>query len=280
MRVAFVHRGGPLMASYRYRCLIPGDVLSRMNGYQVAINEGGEFDTVIFSKPMSEDVTLAQSVKEQGGRVIVDIGDDHLTHPIIGPVYTEMVKLADTLVTPTQEMADRLYRVSGKSPVVIPDPFELPQGAPHAVGNKLLWFGHQNNLKDLKVYKNMLDGWDLTIVTGPDSFEGCLQWSQETLMYALAEANVVLIPVRKGHEFKSNNRLINAVRAGCFVVASAHPSHDEFRSMCWAGPIKAGLDWAKAFPDDLNGLVAKAQAYVAEQYHPERIAKQWAEVLG
>lgn len=280
MRVAFIHRGGPVMASYRYRCLIPADSLNQMNGYQVKINEAGEYDTVIFSKPMSEDVTMAKSVKEQGGRVIVDIGDDHLTHPIIGPVYTEMLQLADTLVSPTQEMAERVYRVSGKSPLVIPDPFEFPEAMPHAMGNKLLWFGHQNNLKDLKAYKNMLGGWDLTIVTGPDKREGALLWSQESLMYALAQANVVMIPVRKGHEFKSNNRLLNAVRAGCFVVCSQQPSHEEFGSTCWVGPIKAGLDWAKAFQGDLNGLVRQAQQQVTARYHPTVIAQKWAEVLG
>lgn len=100
------------------------------------------------------------------------------------------------------------------------------------------------------------------------------------MLYALGSSNVVMIPVRNGAEFKSSNRLLNAVRAGCFVVASQSPAHEEFKRWLWVGPLKAGLDWAKAFPDELNGLVADAQAYVSEHYHPTRIAGLWAQVIG
>jgi glycosyltransferase involved in cell wall biosynthesis len=277
--VVFIHRGHPNMASFRYRAQIPAHELGQMNGYNVQLNEGTA-DVVVFSKPKGEDIALAKSVKEQGCKVIADICDDHLTHQIIGPILKEMLELADTIVTPTKEMADRLYRVSGKSPVIIPDPYEYPQGPPHAVGDKLLWFGHETNLKDVKPWRSALNGWDLTIVTGPSPRQGALLWSQETMLYCLSQANVVILPTRKGCEFKSANRLLNAVRAGCFVVASPHPAYEEFRSMLWVGQLKTGLQWAKAFPDDLNGLVTQAQAYVREHYSPETIAKQWAQVIG
>ena len=278
-KIVFIHRGGPIMASYRYRAEIPTQELRKVNGYQVEIN-GGEADIVIFSKPMSEDVELAKSVKAQGCRVIVDIGDDHLAHQIVGPIYKAMIDVADTLVTPTKEMAERLYRVSGKSAVIIPDPYEYPLGPPHAVGKNLLWFGREQNLKDLKPWKNALMGWDLTIVTGPSPREGCLHWSHENMLFALGQANIVILPTRAGHEYKSCNRLLNAVRAGCFVVASPHPAYEEFRTMLWVGQLKTGLQWAMAFPDDLNGLVAQAQGYVEANYSPAKVAGQWAQLIG
>ena len=277
-RVVFIHRGGPDMASYRYRAALPAHELGKINGYTAQIN-GGEADTVIFSKPMTEDVELAKSVKAQGCRVIVDIGDDHLTHPVIGHDYAAMIGLADVMVTPTQDMAERIYRVSGKSPVVIPDPYEYPQAAPHAEGNKLLWFVHERNLKPLRKYLLYTEGWEFTMVTGPNDHKGALRWSHNTLLLKLSEANVVLIPTVKGEEYKTANRLLNAVRAGCFVVAGNSPSHREFQSMCWVGDIKHGLEWTRNRQADLNGLVAQAQADIAERYHPKRIAELWAQVL-
>lgn len=278
-QIVFIHRGGPEMASYRYRALLPAHELNKLNGYQVTINEG-EADTVIFSKCTEADIALAKDVKAQGAKVLVDIGDDHLTHPMIGPIYTQMMQLADRLVTPTHEMAERLYRVTGKSPVVIPDPFEYPEALPHAEGNKLLWFGHERNLKTLRRFLAYTKAWDFAAITGPREHPGMLRWSHETVLFKLAESNVVLIPTNKGEEYKSANRLLNAVRAGCFVVAGDAPAHREFQSMLWVGDVKHGLDWARAFPDRLNALVAQAQAHIAVKYHPKRIAELWAQVLG
>ena len=100
------------------------------------------------------------------------------------------------------------------------------------------------------------------------------------MLFKLAESNVVFIPTNKGEEYKTANRLLNAVRAGCFVIAGDSPAHREFQSMLWVGDVKHGLDWTRAFPDRLNGLVAQAQAHIATKYHPKRIAELWAQVLG
>ena len=264
------------MASYRYRADIPARALSEI-GFETDVNQG-EADVVVFSKPMLDDLQMAHAAKKEGARVIVDLGDDHLNHPALGPLYRDMLGVADLVVTPTKEMAERIYRVSGKVPEVIPDPYEQQERAPHAVGDRVLWFGHKSNLGDLKSLMPFLAKWDFHCVTGPEAGK-YIEWSPETVDQELWEANIVIIPTRKGAEYKSSNRLLNAVRAGCFVVAASHPAHDEFRKMLWVGNVKTGLDWVKAFQEDLNGLVEQAQAYVRETYSPSVVAARWAQVL-
>lgn len=292
MKIAFIHQGGPEMATYRFRCDIPSEALKAL-GHEVTINSG-EADVVVFSKPMLTDYDIAQDVKKQGARVVVDIADDHLTHPLIGPMYSQMIKLADKLVSPTQNMAERVYRISGVLPEVIPDPYAEDLQEPHAQGDKLLWFGHMVNLKDLTPWKPLLNG--IRILTGPRPHvnpkphknlaqsgpvwqEHYVEWSREAQKEELANANIVVLPSRQGAEYKSSHRLLDAVRGGCFVVAALHPSYEEFKKMVWTGDIKAGLDFARAFQDELNERVTEAQAYIEKTYSPAVIGRRWAQVL-
>lgn len=293
MKICFIHRGGEVMASYRFRASIPAEGLRKL-GHEVCINNG-EADVAIFSKPMADDCDIAKSAKAQGAKIIVDIVDDHLLHPILGPLYNDMIKVADTLVCPTREMAERVYRVSGRSAIIVPDPYEEEEQAPHAQGDQLLWFGHLMNVKDLLPWKQTLNG--IRICTGPkpqpprekegkklssagqqwnDSY---IEWSRETQTQELANANIVIIPTRRGAEYKTPNRMLNAIRGGCFVVSGGHPSHEEFRKMMWMGDIKAGLDWAKAFRYELNDCVKEAQDYIRVKYSGDAVAKQWEAAL-
>lgn len=296
MKVCFVHQGGPTFASYRYRCEIPQKALEA-KGHSVCINNG-EADIVVFSKPMLNDYEIAEDVKKQGAKVVFDIVDDHLNHPIYGPVYNKFIDLADLLISPTQNMAERVYRVSGRLPEIVPDPYEEELQTPHADGEKLLWFGHRINLKDLSPWKPFLNG--ITVLTGPNIHEPIeikqgknlaqtqtlkpdearhyLEWSKDAQTRELGLHNIVILPTRKGAEYKTPNRLLNAVRGGCFVVASQHPAYDEFRKFVWVGNIKTGVDWAKAFHAELNDRVKEAQAYV-EKYSPAAVAERWEEVL-
>ena len=296
MKIGFIHQGGATFASYRFRAAIPAKGLERL-GHSVCINQG-EADIFVFSKPMLNDYEIAEDVKNQGARVVFDVVDDHLTHPIFGPIYNKMIELADVLVSPTQNMAERVYRVSGRTPIVIPDPYEEEKQQPHATGDKLLWFGHRTNLKDLAPWKPYLNG--ITILTGPNIHEPVaikagkklaqtqsinvldgrtyLEWSLEAQTREFTNHNIVVIPTHQGAEYKSANRLVNAVRGGCFVVCSPHPSHEEFRSMAWVGNIKTGVDWARAFENELNDRVTEAQAYV-EKFSPDAVAKLWEGAL-
>ena len=102
----FVHRNGPQFASYRYRAEIPAKAIG-------ATVNGGEAHVLIFSKPTPDDVILAKESKADGLNIIFDVGDDHFNHAVWGPIYREMVGLADALVTPTENMGSLQLAVGG-----------------------------------------------------------------------------------------------------------------------------------------------------------------------
>lgn len=277
--ITFIHRGGPMMASFRYRAAIPAQTLGTMNGFRSFVNEG-ESEVYVFSKPVADDVEIAKRAKAHGAKVIADIGDAHFEHPSFGPIYHEMVKLADAVVAPTETGADLINAHTGRVVMaVIPDPYEEALHEPHANDDKYLWFGHASNLSDLLQWMPHLKGIDLKIVTGPNqALKIWTQWTPDVQTRSLAEANVVLLPTRKGAEYKSPNRLVNALRAGCFPVCQTHPAYAEFRKFVWVGNFVTGVRWSQHFKDDMNGLVAEGQKYV-EKYSPANVSQQWAQLL-
>jgi len=272
----FVHRSGPSCASYRYRAAIPAQAIG-------ATVNGGEAQALIFSKPTPDDLTLAKAMKADGLKIIADFGDDHFNHATWGPVYREMVGLADALVVPTDNMASRITKYFGCTvTAVIPDPYEEPLSTPHANGaSRFLWYGHQINLKELSPWMEYLTDLDLTVVTGENHHwkADYLKWTPAIQTEQLHRANIVLIPTRKGVEYKSANRLVNALRAGCFPVCGDHiPSYHEFRQVAWVGNFSTGIKWAQAEANHLNDLVAEGQEYI-KKFSPETVGAQWRELI-
>ncbi len=275
MNAVFIHRMGPTFASYRYRAAIPAQAIGG------SVN-GGEGSVFIFSKPTPDDVKLAKECKAEGVKVVADLGDDHFKHAIWGPIYVEMATLCDALVTPTENMAGRIMKYLGrKADAVIPDPYEEPLAAPHANGRaQYVWFGHPSNLKDLEPYWGSITEMPMTIVTGtnPRKDLAYIPWSPTTQTEQLQRAQIAVLPIRKGMEYKSPNRLVNAIRAGCFVVTDRHPSTMEFRRYAWVGNVMTGTRWAQYFQSELNEIVAEGQAYI-EKFSPESVGKQWTQLL-
>ena len=168
-------------------------------------------------------------------------------------------------------MSELIYRATEKTSTVIPDPYEMDEIEPHADGNNLLWFGHKVNLK---VLGSMPKIHDIKIVTGPGVVKGATFYSPQNLQRALLEANIALFPTVEGGKYKSNNRVLNAIRMGVFPVCGNHPSYEEFK-MVWQGNVHTGIRWAKHFKSDLN----EAQNQIREQYSPETIGGLWNQAL-
>ncbi len=277
MKAVFVHRMGPTFASYRYRAAIPAQQLG------ATVNEG-EGAVFVFSKPTPDDLTLAKECKAEGVKVVADLGDDHFRHPIWGPIYVEMAKLADALVVPTENMAGRIVKyINRKADAIIPDPYEEPLVSPHANGHaSYLWFGNPANLKDINAFWSYFNDVSLpiTFVTGanPKKNFDYIPWSPAVQTEQLQKAQIALLPIRKGVEYKSPNRLVNALRAGCFVVTDRHPATLEFRRYAWVGNCFTGIKWAQRFQDELNEIVAEGQQYI-EKFSPENVGKQWSQLL-
>ena len=276
--IVWVHPFGESVASYRYRAAIPCEEVGKINGYTTAMQDG-EADIVVFSKPSAEQFTIAQQAKADGAKIIVDIADDHFGHSVVGPIYRAFVDIADGIVTGSDVMRGRIYDYVKRDSVVLNDPYEQEECAPHADGDEFLWFGHIRNFAEAQTAFPFMGDRRLRVVTGPQKIAGTIQWSPEVMKQAFPISNIVILPTQEGAEYKSPNRLLNSIRAGCFPVCMSHPAYREFRDFVWVGNFPTGLRWVDAFKDDLNGLVAKAQDYIRDKYSPSAIGKQWADYL-
>lgn len=283
MKAVFVQRLGPQTASYRYRTEMPARQLGMSVNASENGEEGVEADVLVIAKPTPTDVELATTMKAQGVKIVADFCDDHFRHPTWGRVYTDLAQLADRIVVATENMAGRLVKYLGKRPdAIIPDPYEEPGQAPHADGRRYLWFGGPTNLKDLRPWFPSFEGRDLTILTLDPRQTLPMEyrpWTKEAQTVELSQANLVILPTRKGVEYKSPNRLVNALRAGCFPICGDQiPSYHEFRRVAWVGSFQTGIKWAEACQSELNDRVAEGQAYI-EKFSIEAVSTLWLQVI-
>lgn len=262
--VAFLHPGTPEMASFRYRTLIPAQQLKA----KVNIPDA---DILVIGKPVEPNEI--QGLKANGHIIVADFCDDHFGHPLLGEGYRRVAELADLCVAPTQVMRDRIPVAAGKKEV-IGDPYEFEEVGPHADGDKVLWFGHNAGLRAL--YFNPPN---LTIVTGPKVQDGMVLYSPENLKAEMLKANIAIFPTIKGHEYKSPNRLVNALRMGLFPVCDPHPSYEEFKKFIWFNESPTGIKWCREFHHELNDFVKEGQNYIRDRFSPEAIGNQWRNLL-
>lgn len=276
--ITFVHQLKD-SATFRYRSAMPAAEVSKINGYTAKVNEGAA-DIIVFSKPLSTDVTMAEAAKAEGCKIVVDFADDHFRKRTVAKMYAAIAHYADAIVCPTKEMQTRIKEALSRDAEVIPEPYEFEENEPHADGDKFLWFGNKQNLPGLIQWHPYLKDIDLTVVTSKnDRWPEYLEWSLETMKEQLAARNIVLLPTMKGAEYKSANRLVNAIRTGCFAVCQDHPAYEEFREFAWVGNFATGIRWSKAFRHDLNAVVKAGQDYIRDRYSPQAIGKQWASLF-
>lgn len=262
MTISFIHHGDPTWASYRYRAAMPAKVLG------ASLNDPTA-DVLIFSKPMPEDVRVADEARRDGRVVIVDLCDPHFERP----EYLALVMRAQMITCPTEVMAQAISQWLRKDPPlsVIPEPYEFVEQAPHAERGDLLWFGHAVNRAS---YASAVQ--QLGPVRAVSNFAGAVPWSVPTLAAELTWAGIVVLP--RTEDYKSANRAVEAIRAGCFVVAEPHPAIAEFDGI-WIGSLSNGVSWARHDPDHANAWVRAAQTFVRQRFAPETIAAQWSRVI-
>lgn len=171
---------------------------------------------------------------------------------------------------------------------------------------RLLWFGHGSNVESII---DVLDDLphlasdyilELQLVTSPDTnaekfcskfnedyAPACTlrftPWSLDATWQAFRDCDVVIIPIRvddQGKLVKSPNRLVEALWAGRFVVASPIPSYQEFKDFVWLGErIVDGIRWALDHPVEVKRRIAAGQAYIEKNCSPDAIARQWDAAL-
>lgn len=249
------------MASYRYRAEIP----ARQIG--AGLNEG-EADVVVFAKPINGDFELAKQCKDDGAKIVVDFCDPHFGSDL----YVDMMNIADAITCPSEAMRQLLLD-QGFDAQIINDPYEFNIQPPHADGDEYLWFGHPANIGEAKA---LLDsGIPLSVVTGPNKHvKDYIPYSTDSLFASLKHANIVIIP--DGKKTRSNNRMVNAIAAGCFVVGGEMLK--PWKKFVYSGPISHGLQFSKCFGHLLNDLVLEGQQYIMANHSPDEVGEQWRQV--
>lgn len=255
--ITFKH-WGPKLASSRYRAIIPSRELEKSG-------LSGGSDWLVIGKHGWDWEEQTKGFK----RVCFDICDDHFNDGY-GDHYREAARLADRITCNSQEMARVIQYETGRSAVVIPDPYEQPERPPR-LHDALLWFGHASNLKDLSPWAEGLK--NLTIVTNASGFR---QWSPESMDRSFEMAGLVILPTGKSMA-KSGNRAIESLRRGLFVVAGYLPAYSDLG--IYMGNIHDGIEWALSRPKEVMDRIKASQNYIRDEYSPQRIAQQWLEAL-
>jgi hypothetical protein len=246
---------GPHLASSRYRAVIPMRELAKLG-----VGDGQ--DWLIIGKHGWDWDKETKGYK----KVCFDVCDDHFDNVYS---YTENCKRADLVTCNSLEMARVIKERTGVTATFIPDPYEQPQKEPR-IHDRILWFGHASNIGDLVPWCDLPN---LEVVS---NIEGVTQWSPENMDQAFDRAGLVIIPTGKSMA-KSGNRAIESIRRGLFVVAGYLPAYSDLG--IYIGNIGDGVNWALSHQDEVIGRIRRSQAYIRDEYSPERIGKQWLKAL-
>lgn len=267
-------------------------------------------DVIIFNKSFcKKNEVLAAKAKLKGIKVVLDLSDNYFTDAEFSQHYLNMVALADTVVVPTEAMAAIVTRYTGEKAIVIADPYEGAQQAakfcPQNGKIKLLWFGHSRGLESISNEINNLIALsqecplELTLMTSfvPGMFEQIdefnshydrhfklrfIPWSLTALWQALSLTDLVIIPSKDTQEMnvKSNNRMIESLWAGRYVIANPVPSYAEFSDQVWlSNDIEQGIRWAINHPASVIEHIEQAQSRIEKQYSPETVGLKWQSLI-
>ena len=249
-------------------------------------------DTLIFSKHFDPShLVVAEAARRGGCKIIFDICDSHWGREF-GPYYSAMSALSDCITVPTLFLSTVALEHIGQwrgnkynaNIRVIPDVCTRKR-LPPRIGNNFLFYGHQSNLDPLYNFlqKTDFDSSKLTWISnikGDNPFPKSkfIPWSIEALDEEIEKSNIVLIPqdTTKLHSMsKSSNRVMDALMAGNFVVASPVASYVEYCRWIHIGSIDEGIKWALENPNKLENMITSAQDHIEKNYRVENVAKHW-----
>jgi len=251
-------------------------------------------------------------------RIVVDFSDDLGAAAVVysQPALLDFQKrllAACHATVPTCALRERLLAYANHGITVIEDPLESPHAREPRLdigpALRLAWFGvfaaEQRPFIETQlanIARRLLSRpTELAFVTH-ETQSGLVQdmakalthinpqflvrhvcWSLAATEEELARADMVVIPQDASSDWgrvKSHNRLVKAIRAGRFVVASAIPAYVELSSYGWIGDdLATGIEWALENPEEALHRVRVGQEYVNRRFAPERIGALWAQTL-
>lgn len=239
----------PQLASYRLRVEIP----SRHLGIKHRIGLG---DLTFFFKSGNPDLA-----KRLDCPVVYDVVNAHFADPD----YRAMCDMATVITCSSEAMRWAIHKVTGREPVVIPDPYENAEAKAEVKGDRVVWFGHGANVETLKPYDDL----NPVICTGES-------WTRAKEDADLASAGVVLLT--GNNPGASENRPAKALRAGRFVVVPEECPHSwkSLKDFIWIGDVREGVRWAFDNREEACRKVIAGQQFVKTRFSPQLIGSQWA----
>lgn len=220
----------------------------------------------------------------------------------------------DAVTAPTEALARQMRAAlkDAKPVFVIEDVVEVtPQPAKFAPGPdlRLLWFGflsahvaalrqlvhddltklRQRRPVSLTLVCETLPSADSQKIFGPDGQPAALgvahaEWSLPVLEAALADCDLVVLPFATdavSSQGKSNNRALQALAAGRYVVAHPLESYRTLGDFIGLdASIAQGVETALADPAATLARLQAGQDVVQARYSPAANAARWLAVLG
>ena len=254
-KVTFAYYGEQL-ASSRLRAKIPQHELAKLG-----ICKGR--DVLVYGKHW-----LSFDQIKGYRRYIFDCCDDHFNDQF-GDYYRAHIDHADEVTCNSAEMARIIKREMDRDAIVIPEPYEGKEGVAK-IGPELLWYGHASNLGQIIDFPK-----PVTILTNQEGYKA---WTPEAFAEEIAKPCIVVIPTG-AKKAKSENRMVEAIRAGRYVCAGPMPSYEPFYRWFPCIDIPTHIDLALGQPYASVDAIKGAQDYILERYAPATIARQWLEVL-
>lgn len=266
----------PAIASTRYRAMLPAAYL-RQHGVELCGDDG---DLLVVGKH-----GWNASLVERYRAFIFDVCDDWFGNDELGQFYKQMCAKATLVTCNSDAMRFRIHQVTGRSAMVIPDPYEHEEWAP-SWGEGLLWFGNPLNLRDFFRAVRKMEGISVPMgcISRHEDYMSdelkqlIIPWSPTAVDKGFKSAAVVILPTGLS-QCKSANRLLESVRAGKFVVAEPMPAYEEFADFVWVGDLREGVEWALANEKECLKRVKKCQAYIRKRYSMEAIGPKWLEAV-
>ena len=308
----FIEKGKiPKRASQRFRGLVPLQHMLPTDGYIDKVEDATRDDLVIMSKSIGVKDFLY--LKKKGVKFVFDICDNKWR---LGKDSIENTKIMDAgcryanLITTTcKELRSKIFNESGKTAIIIDDPFERvieePRFEPHKKNLNFCYFGGRKSFSlvdweeiiailnfvckknginytlNCITQKHLQVSEELTHHFYPDGPLIMYEWNYELQKDLVSKSDFVLLPIPvDGFSpvigFKSPNRVIDSIAQGRYVITTpgVH-SYRNYIDFIGIGSIQNSIKWAVNNPKSVLDKIKQGQKYIKKHHSPEVIAKQW-----
>ncbi len=236
----------------------------------------------------------------------------------IGIFYRDILSFARVVVCPSEAMVAyaRRWMSPGQDYLVIEDPIQVSRKPFQSLDTsnlcRIIWFGHSSNLvyllRELPALMTRCDAanaYEFTVLSDPESCNRVkkmlaqaatrrpwhlriVPWEVDRqpnqLEQELDRAHIALIPsdpIDPRKAAVSHNRLVDALQAGCVVVASSVASYKEMAKVALVGDnMPQLLEAAIADYARLSSKYSMLRERWLQRFETDENAKRWLECLG